>query len=220
MNKLKINGLTIILSVIIIPILVIFAGNYENNNKFKEDSTMQENHKLEKATFGAGCFWCVEAVFEKLNGVESVISGYTGGNKPNPTYKEVCTGETGHAEVSQITYNPNVITYTELLEVFWKTHDPTTLNRQGNDIGTQYRSAIFYHNDEQKRIAELYKKKLEEEKVFNKPITTEITALSVFYPAEDYHQDYYEQNKTQPYCSMVITPKLDKFKKVFKEKLK
>lgn len=177
---------------------------------------MQKSSKLEIATFGSGCFWCTEAVFEKLNGVINVVSGYSGGSKENPTYKEVCTGETGHAEVTQITYDPEIITFDELLEVYWKTHDPTTLNRQGNDVGTQYRSVIFYHNENQKELAETYREKLEKEKVFSNPIVTEITKFVKFFPAEDYHQDYYEQNKSQPYCSLVITPKVEKFKKVFK----
>ena len=181
---------------------------------------MSSKEKIEKATFGSGCFWCTEAIFKKLHGVESVVSGYTGGNKKDPTYNEVCSGDTGHAEVAQITFDPAEITFTDLLEVFWQTHDPTTLNRQGNDIGTQYRSAIFYHDDEQKRIAEEYKSKLTKAKVFDDPIVTEITKLDVFYAAENYHQDYYENNKSQPYCSFVITPKVEKFKKVFREKIK
>lgn len=175
---------------------------------------------LQTATFGGGCFWCVEAVFEELNGITSVVSGYAGGHKENPTYKEVCDGTTGHAEVCQIQYDPKIVSYAELLEVFWKTHDPTTLNRQGNDVGTQYRSVIYYHNDEQKQLAEGYKKKLDEEKIWPNPIVTEIEPLPKFYPAENYHQDYYSENGNQPYCSFVITPKLEKFRKVFKDKLK
>ncbi|MBI1933974.1 MAG: peptide-methionine (S)-S-oxide reductase MsrA, partial [Ignavibacteriales bacterium] len=146
--------------------------------------------------------------------------GYSGGTKENPTYKEVCTGNTGHAEVIQVTFDPSIISFKDLLEVFWKTHDPTTLNRQGEDVGTQYRSVIFYHNDEQKKVAEEYKTKLESAKVFKDPIVTEITKFKNFFPAENYHQDYYEQNKSQPYCSFVITPKVEKFKKVFHDKLK
>lgn len=176
--------------------------------------------KKEIATFGNGCFWCTEAIFAKLNGVQSVVVGYTGGSTENPTYEEVCNGETGHAEVTQITYNPDIISFSDLLEVFWQTHDPTTLNRQGNDVGTQYRSAIFYHNDNQKSIAEEYISKLTEAGIFDNPIVTEITELEAFYPAENYHQDYYENNKSQPYCSFVITPKIEKFKKVFMDKLK
>lgn len=175
---------------------------------------------MDKITFGAGCFWCVEAVYSDLNGVESVVSGYAGGTVKNPSYKEVCTGKTGHAEVCQITYNPSVISYKELLEVFWQVHDPTTLNRQGGDVGTQYRSAIFYHTDEQKQVAEEFLKTLNEEKVFPDPIVTEITAINNFYPAEDYHQDYFELNGDNPYCQAVVRPKLEKFRKVFKDKLK
>jgi peptide-methionine (S)-S-oxide reductase len=175
---------------------------------------------MDKITFGAGCFWCVEAVYSDLNGVESVVSGYAGGTVKNPSYKEVCTGNTGHAEVCQITYNPSVISYKELLEVFWQVHDPTTLNRQGGDVGTQYRSAIFYHTDEQKQVAEEFLKTLNEEKVFPDPIVTEITAINNFYPAEDYHQDYFELNGDNPYCQAVVRPKLEKFRKVFKDKLK
>jgi len=176
--------------------------------------------KQAKATFGAGCFWCVEAVFQNLKGVESVVSGYTGGKIKNPTYKEVCSGKTGHAEVAQITYDPDVLSYTELLEVFWKTHDPTTLNRQGNDIGTQYRSAIYYQDEEQKKLATHYKKELDASAYYADPITTEITELGVFYPAEDYHQNYFNDNGEQPYCNFVIRPKVEKFKQVFADKLK
>jgi len=209
-----------ILLLLLIPLIFIFAYNYNNKSEFIKDNTMSDNSNLDKATFGSGCFWCTEAIFEKLNGVESVISGYSGGTTVNPTYKEVTTGKTGHAEVTQILYDPNIISFKELLEVFWQTHDPTTLNRQGNDVGTQYRSTIFYHNEEQKNLAEEYKQKLEDAKVFDDPIVTEITQFEMFYVAENYHQDYYEQNKSQPYCSFVITPKVEKFKKVFKDKLK
>ncbi|RPD45949.1 peptide-methionine (S)-S-oxide reductase [Hymenobacter sediminis] len=175
---------------------------------------------MEQATFGAGCFWCVEAVFQDLNGVEKVVSGYTGGRIANPTYKEVCSGLTGHAEVAQITYDPSKITFKELLEVFWKTHDPTTLNRQGADVGTQYRSAIFYHNDEQKRLSEEYKKKLNDAHAFPNPVVTEIVPLGKFYAAENYHQNYYNQNSQQPYCQFVVKPKIDKVRQVFADKLK
>ncbi|GIV35917.1 MAG: peptide methionine sulfoxide reductase MsrA [Cyclobacteriaceae bacterium] len=177
------------------------------------------NSNLELATFGGGCFWCTEAVFQQVKGVERVVSGYSGGKVKNPSYKEVCSGLTGHAEVVQITFNPKVITYDELLEIFWKTHDPTTLNRQGNDVGTQYRSVIFYHNDEQREKAEYYRRKLNEEKAFDSPIVTEITAFTAFYPAEDYHQNYYRLNASAPYCTYVIAPKLEKFKKAFAGKL-
>ena len=175
---------------------------------------------LQVATFGSGCFWCTEAIFERLNGVVKVESGYSGGKVENPTYEEVCTGTTGHAEVTQITYDPSVISFDELLEVFWKTHDPTTLNRQGNDVGTQYRSVIFYQNEEQKELAEKYKEELDKSGAWDNPIVTEISPFTNFYPAEGYHQDYYENNPAQPYCSFVITPKIEKFEKVFKDKLK
>ncbi|MFN3839968.1 MAG: peptide-methionine (S)-S-oxide reductase MsrA [Cyclobacteriaceae bacterium] len=178
------------------------------------------NQNLSVATFGSGCFWCTEAIFQRVKGVEKVQSGYSGGKVKNPTYKEVCSGLTGHAEVIQITYDPATITFDELLEIFWQTHDPTTLNRQGADVGTQYRSVIFYHNPEQKRLAELYKKKLDESGAFNSPIVTEISPFTEFFKAEEYHQNYYNLNGSAPYCSYVIQPKLDKFKKVFADKLK
>ena len=174
---------------------------------------------MNKATFGAGCFWCVEAVFQRLDGVSEVIPGYTGGHSHNPTYHEVCQGTTGHAEVAQITFDPSLVSYQELLEVFWKTHDPTTLNRQGNDVGTQYRSAIYYHDQDQMKLALDMKAKLDESGAWADPIVTEIAPLTKFYPAEDYHIDYYNQHKEQPYCQFVIRPKLDKFYKEFKDKL-
>ncbi|MCA9267860.1 MAG: peptide-methionine (S)-S-oxide reductase MsrA [Planctomycetales bacterium] len=176
--------------------------------------------QLEVATFGSGCFWCTEAVFQQLSGVETAVSGYSGGKTKNPTYKEVCTGETGHAEVVQVTFDPQKISYAELLEVFWKTHDPTTLNRQGNDVGTQYRSVVFCHNDKQRELAASYKKKLDAAKAFAAPIVTEISPAVEFYPAEDYHQEYFDLNGRQPYCRFVIAPKVDKVREVFKEKLK
>jgi len=175
---------------------------------------------LATATFGNGCFWCTEAVFQQLKGVQRVVSGYSGGSVKNPTYRQVCTGETGHAEVIQITYDPALISYEELLEVFWQTHDPTTLNRQGPDKGTQYRSAIFYHSDKQKELAEKYKKKLDAAGVFARPIVTEIVPFTEFYRAEAYHQNYFNLNSEQPYCRAMITPKLEKLKKVFHDKLK
>jgi peptide-methionine (S)-S-oxide reductase len=193
--------------------------NIKTQNKTEKNMT-NINSNLDTATFGAGCFWCIEAVFQRLEGVDTVISGYTGGQKLNPTYKDICTGMTGHAEVAQITFDPEVISFDELLEVFWATHDPTTLNRQGNDVGTQYRSSIFYHNDEQKQKSEFYLQRLTEEEVFAKPIVTEITDLGTFYVAENYHQNYYNNNKTQGYCSFVVSPKVDKLKKVFPNKLK
>ncbi len=175
---------------------------------------------MEIATLGAGCFWCVEAVFQNLKGVEKVVSGYSGGKIKNPTYREVCSGLTGHAEVCQITFDPAVLSFTELLEVFWQTHDPTTLNRQGNDIGTQYRSVVFYHTENQKDIATKVKDKLNAEKVYPDPIVTEISAFEAFFEADNYHQDYFNMNGEQPYCSFVIRPKVEKFKKVFAEKVK
>lgn len=187
---------------------------------FLNTLVMNGQDKMETATLGAGCFWCVDAVFTELNGVSSVLPGYTGGKVKNPTYKEVCNGTTGHAEVAQIAFDPNVISFAEILEVFWMTHDPTTLNRQGNDVGTQYRSAIFYHSEQQKKEAEYYLKKLEEEKVYPDPIVTEIVPFEVFYPAENYHNDYYENNPDQGYCRFVIRPKVEKFKKAFANKLK
>ncbi len=179
------------------------------------------NAKTDTATFANGCFWCTEAIFEQLEGVISATSGYTDGHVANPTYKEVCTGETGHAECLQIVYDPKKISFDELLEVFWKTHDPTTLNRQGADVGSQYRSGIYYHNAEQKEKAEKYKSELDKSGAFDNPIVTEIKPASTFYIAEDYHQQYFENNENQnPYCKMVVRPKVDKFKKVFKDKLK
>jgi len=176
---------------------------------------------IETATFGSGCFWCTEAIFKELEGVVSVMPGYSGGQTINPTYKEVCSGETGHAECTQIVYDPAKISYDELLEVFFKVHDPTSLNRQGNDVGTQYRSVIFYHGDEQKRLAEKYKTELDRSGAYDKPIVTQITPMEKFYPAENYHRDYYEYNKDKnPYCAVVVRPKLEKFRKVFSEKLK
>lgn len=174
---------------------------------------------LKIATFGGGCFWCVEAVFENLKGVKDVVSGYSGGRIPNPTYEQVCTKLTGHIEVCQIHYDPKMVTFEELLEVFWKTHDPTTLDQQGADVGPQYRSVIFYHDEEQKKLAESYKKKLDESGAFPGKIVTQISPLRNFYEAEDYHQDYYRNNPNQGYCRVVVSPKVDKFKQVFKDKL-
>lgn len=175
---------------------------------------------IDTATLGSGCFWCVEAVFQRLEGVSKVVSGYSGGTIKNPAYREVCEGTTGHAEVCQIIYDKSKIDFKDLLEVFWKTHDPTTLNQQGNDLGTQYRSAVFYHNTEQKELAEMYKNKLNKSGVYNKPIVTEITPYTNFYAAEDYHQNYFTLNGQEPYCRFVIQPKVDKFEKVFKDKMK
>ncbi len=176
--------------------------------------------KLEKATFGMGCFWCTEAVFQRLNGVTDVKSGYEGGVIPNPTYEEVSTGTTNHAEVIELQFDPAKISYEELLEIFWKIHDPTTLNRQGADVGTQYRSVIFYHTEQQKTIAEKYKTELNKANVFGKPVVTTIDKAEPFYIAENYHQDYYIKNGQAPYCRAVILPKMDKLEKLFKSKLK
>ncbi len=176
-------------------------------------------HHLEHATFGGGCFWCTEAIFQQLSGVSKVISGYTGGNAPGkPTYREVCSGLTGHAEVIQISFDPSVISYKDVLIIFMTTHDPTTLNRQGADVGTQYRSIIFYHNTEQKGIAEAVIKEMQS--YYDEPIVTEVSPLGIFHSAEEYHQNYYANNQTQSYCSYVITPKLVKLRKLYADKLK
>lgn len=182
-------------------LLVLMMGAGQKGNKMVHE---------EKATFGAGCFWCVEAVFQRIKGVTSVVPGYAGGTKENPTYQDVCTGNTGHAEVAQITFDPTKVTYERLLEIFWEAHDPTTLNRQGNDVGTQYRSVIFYHNEKQQAAAE--KSLKEAQKHFDRPIVTEIKPLTKFYVAEDYHHNYYNNNTFQPYCQFVIKPKLKKLK--------
>jgi methionine-S-sulfoxide reductase len=179
-----------------------------------------DDAKLHTATFGSGCFWCTEAVFDQLKGVKSVVSGYTGGAVPDPTYDQVCAGTTGHAEAIQVTFDPAEIAYEDLLRVFWNTHDPTTLNRQGHDVGSQYRSAIFFHDDAQRTTAEAYKRQLDASKTFRSPIVTEIKAIEMFYPAEKYHQEYFERNPNQGYCAMVIRPKVEKFHKEFKELLK
>lgn len=176
--------------------------------------------KMEKATLGGGCFWCTEAVYLELKGVVDVKPGYSGGHVKNPGYKEVCSGTTGHAEAVQITFDPEQISFSEILEVFFMTHDPTTLNRQGNDVGTQYRSAIFYHNAAQKETAEKVIQLFGQEAVYDRPIVTEITAFDAFYEAEDYHQNYYERNQSQGYCQYIIAPKLEKFRKIFKDQLK
>jgi peptide-methionine (S)-S-oxide reductase len=184
---------------------MVYAG--EGSNK---KMNISNTNDTEFATFGGGCFWCVEAVFEKLDGIKSVVSGYAGGRKENPTYKEVCSGNTGHAEVVQIEFDPLKISYEKLLEIFWQAHDPTTLNRQGADAGTQYRSVIFYHSEEQKKQAE--KSKEAARWNFTAPIVTEVVPLTKFYPAEDYHQDYFRNNPNAPYCAVVIRPKLEKLK--------
>ena len=186
----------------------------------KNETARDEPARTEVATFGAGCFWCVEAVFLELDGVLSVESGYTGGTRPHPTYEQVSMGTTAHAEVCRIRYDPAKTGYEDLLEVFWKTHDPTTPDRQGNDVGTQYRSVIFYHNQQQKVLAEKYKRELDASGAFQSPIVTEIVPAARFYKAEQYHQDYYRNNPQQGYCRFVIGPKMEKFRKVFKDKLR
>ena len=200
-------------------LFIIFGiiPNFSSDVITTEAAYMNNNKSLQTITLGAGCFWCVEAVFERLEGVDSVTSGYSGGNISNPTYREVTSGRTGHAEVIQVKYDPEIIPFARLLEIFFMTHDPTTLNRQGADVGTQYRSAIFYHTAEQKRIAEEVKTMLEKEDIWSDPIVTEITKFTNFYRAEDYHQEYYRNNPNQGYCRMVIAPKMEKFEKLFKD---
>ncbi len=192
-------------------ILVLFAIILINSGMEK---------KQEVTTLGGGCFWCTEAVYKELKGVSEVLPGYSGGHIKNPAYREVTTGRTGHAEVVQIKYDPEVVSFSEILEVFFATHDPTTLNRQGADVGTQYRSAVFFHSEEQKQTAQEIINQLNSEGVFDDPIVTEVTSFDVFYEAEDYHKNYFERNKNQPYCRMVVAPKVEKFEKVFKDKLK
>jgi len=220
------NIKTIYLLQLSILLLTFVSACGQKNNKSKTIQTNimmtneVNNKELDTALFGAGCFWCVEAMFQRLDGVVKVESGYAGGHALNPTYKEVCTGTTGHAEVCRITFDPKKVSYETLLSIFWQTHDPTTLNRQGNDVGTQYRSSIFYYNDVQKQLAEKYKTELNASGAFSSPIVTEIIAVSNYYPAEDYHQNYYNQNSEQSYCQFVIAPKVEKLEKVFKDKLK
>lgn len=204
-------------SIIFIIILLLSFSVLNGNVKYVKSMS---NSKMEIVTLGAGCFWCVEAVFSRIKGVEKVESGYSGGKIANPTYREVCSGLTGHAEVVQVTFNPEIISFGKILEIYFKTHDPTTLNRQGGDVGTQYRSVIFYHNDEQRKVAIEVKEMLNKAGIWSDPIVTEISPFAAFYKAEDYHQDYFSNNKNQPYCQMVITPKVGKFEKHFKEYLK
>lgn len=205
--------------------MTIFSCNPPQDNPNNQSSIMSKDQEkgldtLAVATLGAGCFWCVEAIFQELIGVKSVVSGYTGGHVDNPSYKAVCQGVTGHAEVAQIHFDPNKVSFEEILEVFWHVHDPTTLNRQGNDVGSQYRSAIYYHTPEQKAIAEKSKAATDKSGLWNNPIVTEITPIAEFYTAEQYHQDYFTLNPTQGYCSAVIAPKVAKFRKKFKDRLK
>jgi peptide-methionine (S)-S-oxide reductase len=192
---------------------------YEGRIKMSEGQVDQQRGR-EVATLGGGCFWCTEAVFDELKGVERVESGYSGGGIANPTYQQVCSGTTGHAEVIQVTFDPQVISFKEILEVFFTVHDPTTLNRQGADVGTQYRSVIFYHDEEQRRVAEEVIKKLDAEKLWDGPIVTEVAPFEAFYEAEDYHQEYFRLNGSQPYCRMVVAPKVAKFRQHYREKLK
>ncbi len=201
---------------------IVSCNELKSNTKTKENGTMINNPsvKTDTATFGQGCFWCAEAIFDRVNGVTSVTCGYAGGNVANPSYEQVCSGKTGHAEVVQIVYNPDIISYDDLLKIFWQTHDPTTLNRQGADVGEQYRSIILYHNEAQKEKAEYYKNELQKSGSWDNPIVTQIVPLTKFYRAEEYHQHYYEKNPYGGYCSFVIAPKVEKFEKVFKDKLK
>jgi len=221
MSQMK--GMVIAMAVLATLAALLLAGKRsatQGTASIDKGAKTTTSRTTDTATFGAGCFWCVEAVFQNLKGVESVVSGYSGGTVANPSYEEVCTGTTGHAEACQIAYDPARISYPELLEAFWKSHDPTTLNRQGNDAGTQYRSAIFYHNEEQKKLAGHYKQQLDSSKAFDDPIVTEIVPFKNFYKAEDYHQNYFNKNGSAPYCMFVIRPKLEKFRKAFKDKLK
>jgi peptide-methionine (S)-S-oxide reductase len=200
-------------------VVIVFNGNNILGQQLKFKNTEMTTN-LETATLANGCFWCTEAIFQSLKGVESVVSGYTGGDIKNPTYSEVSLGSTGHAEAIEITFNPDIISFQEILDVFFSTHDPTTLNRQGYDVGTQYRSAIFYHSEKQKEVAEKFIKALTDAKVFDKKIVTQIVPFKQFYKAESYHQNYYNNNKNQGYCRAVINPKLEKFIKKYKDKLK
>ncbi len=213
----------IIMSIVFSSFLISCNQNVKKSNLSAQETKLentQTNSIMDTATFGAGCFWCLEAQFQMLDGVQSVSSGFSGGTVKNPAYREVCNGTTGHAEVCQIIYNPSKISYDELLAAFWQSHDPTQLNRQGNDVGTQYRSVIYYHNEEQKTLAENYKKQLNASGAWTKPIVTEISPVGPFYKAEDYHQNYFNQNGSESYCQFVIQPKVEKFRKVFKDKLK
>lgn len=196
-------------------IILPFFGCQNNSHVNNKYNTMNNNLNIDTIVLGAGCFWCVEAIFQQVEGVVEVVPGYCNGVSKNPTYEEVCSGSSGHAEVARILYDSSIVSFKYLLEVFWQTHDPTTLNRQGNDVGTQYRSAIFCLNASQYDIANNYKSKLEKENIWNSPIVTEVEMLDVFYPAEDYHHNYYNNNKSQGYCKYIIQPKLEKFKKVF-----
>jgi len=218
--------ITLILKTMLLMMSLV-ACTFSNSSSVKNTKTTMDNtqntpqgENIEVATLGGGCFWCLEAVYQRMEGVQKIVSGYTGGTIKNPTYKEVCSGTTGHAEVIQITFDSKTVSYAQILEVFWRLHDPTTLNRQGADVGTQYRSAIFYHNEAQKEIAQKSIDAVVEAQLWNGKITTEVAMLGIFYPAEDYHQNYYNDNSREGYCVAVVAPKVEKFKKIFKEKLK
>lgn len=224
----KIKAHTMRLCFTIFTLLFFLSCNQAKNNQQKtiknkfinQNENKMDNIHLEQATFGGGCYWCMEAVFQRLDGVVKVESGFSGGQIKNPTYREVCTGTTGHAEVIQITFDTFKISFIEILKVFFTMHDPTTLNRQGNDVGTQYRSVIFYHNDEQKKISEEIIAALNKAHTYPSAIVTEVTKFDIFYKAEDYHQNYYNNNTNEGYCRFVIQPKIEKFEKVFKDRLK
>ncbi len=210
----------IILPIVLLTVILGCTSVPLNAKKVAMNHEIKNPKMTDTATFGAGCFWCVEAIFQQIEGVVSVKSGYEGGTSANPTYEEVCTGASGHAEVCQLIFDPNKVTYKTLLQAFWESHDPTTLNKQGGDVGTQYRSVIFYHSNEQKTIAEFYKNELQKSGAFENEIVTTIVPAEVFYEAEKYHQNYFNQNGDQPYCQFVIRPKVEKFQKAFKNKLK
>jgi peptide-methionine (S)-S-oxide reductase len=214
------TSIRIFLSIVTSLAVFSVSGTPANKNKVHMQEENLTGKKTDTATFGTGCFWCTEAIFQELKGVLKVTSGYSGGKTVKPSYEEVCSGTTGHAECLQIVYDPAKITFDELLEVFWESHDPTSLNRQGKDIGTQYRSVIFYHNEQQKHKAEHYKAELGKSGAYDKPILTELASFTKFYPAGDYHQDYYRLHGSQPYCHLVIRPKIEKFEKAFRNKLK
>jgi peptide-methionine (S)-S-oxide reductase len=211
------NGLKI-LSAVVLIVLTTFTKLHAQQSK--KTTNVMDSTELKKATFGAGCFWCVEAVFEEIKGVQSVVAGYAGGHVQNPTYREVSSGKTGHAEVARITFDPSVVTFEQLLEVFWHTHNPTTKNRQGADVGPQYRSVIFYHSDEQKEVAEASLRKTDKSGLWDDPIVTEIEPVNNYSEAENYHQNYYKNNPNAGYCTVVIAPKLKKFRKEFSHLLK
>ncbi|MCD6659495.1 MAG: peptide-methionine (S)-S-oxide reductase MsrA [Lentimicrobium sp.] len=226
MNQFRLDLLFLVkdlmpkLITLISVLVLLFSCNSGTAVNNKDTDMTSTSAKTDTATFGSGCFWCTEAIFQRVKGVHSVVSGYSGGARPNPTYDQVSSGATGHAEVIQITYNPEEVSFEQLLEIFWKTHDPTTLNRQGADVGTQYRSVIFFHSEEQRILAEKIKAELDKSGAWNKPIVTEISQFTNFYKAEAYHQNYFNNNKNAAYCNFVIVPKLEKFEKVFSDRLK